>query len=278
MNNKFGIICCENAREEVDLVLSSGEFPDVIARSYTVHCMKPQAGGVTIEQAYDSIRDVCDTALLIGCGCTFNLEIPPGVQNIVVEKGASLFLPRSLVEHYYRNNAYLVIPGWLARWPHMMVCQGLSRETARQMFGETIREIVLVDTGTVPGIGATLSEFSQFLDIQATRLPAGLDFFRLQVENRYTAWPTEKEITRCDLAIKEANRKSADYAMVFDFLGSIAGLQKEEVLIREILELYNLLFSPGRVSFIPQKTRVPVTLPGTTSPSPGTGAGIPVFP
>ena len=276
MKDKFGIVCCENVRKEVDLVLSSGKFPDVITRSYTSHCLVPPIGENTVAQAYDQIRDDCDQVCILGCGCSFNLEIPVMAEDIVIWKGADLFLPPAQIEHYYRNQAYIVTPGWLARWPQRIACQGLSQDTARQMFGEVIREVILVDTGTEPGIEAILQDFSQFLNIPATRLPVGLDYFRLMVKSRYYAWCIGQERAKSDAAIGKANQKSADYAMVFDLLGTIAGLQSEEALIRQILELYTLLFSPGKVAFIPAKRVESHTATGKPDGSPDFVDGIPV--
>jgi signal transduction histidine kinase len=195
-----------------------------------------------------------------------------------IVKGAELFLPAALVEQYRRKNAYLVTPGWLVQWQEQMACQGLSRATAREMFGESMKEIVLIDTDSMPEIRAALDEFAEFLDLPATTLPVGLDLFRLLIESRYYAWRAGREKSEGDAEINEVTRKSANYAMVLDLLESLAGLQSEEALIRNILDVYTLLFSPERVSFIPLKSGIAGTMTIRSFQSPDLATGAPVFP
>jgi hypothetical protein len=134
---------------------------------------------------------------LCGCGCAATFGIPKDVLDgpalILVDAGASLFLPETLVEHYHRHGGYLKLPGRLLRRKENAECNRLNKSTAQEMFRESVREIILVDTGVHPGIAPVLAEFAEFTGLPARAIPVGIDHFRFRLTACYHQWECEQE-------------------------------------------------------------------------------------
>ncbi|MEJ5200254.1 MAG: DUF1638 domain-containing protein [Anaerolineae bacterium] len=74
--------------------------------------------------------------------------------------------------------AYLLTPGWLRNWPRHMRAWGFDRPTARTFFGETVRQLVLLDTGVDDQSAAQLDALAEFLALPRTIVPVGLGRLR----------------------------------------------------------------------------------------------------
>jgi len=125
------------------------------------------------------------------------MDIPRDVKDnpslVLTGSGAQFFLPEALVEDFRKRGSYLILPGWLMRWRQNARSDGLDRSTARQMFGESLTEIVLLDTGVHAGAGPALAEFSDFTGLPARTLPVGLAHFSCLLNTEYRKWQTVQE-------------------------------------------------------------------------------------
>jgi hypothetical protein len=78
-----------------------------------------------------------------------------------------------------------------------------------------------------------------------------------------------------------AEQKLADYAMIFDMLGLLTGITKEETAINKIMEIFTLLFAPQSliyISIMEGKTQVIKTHPPSLSLSDDTIKRLQTFP
>jgi signal transduction histidine kinase len=263
MPDKFGICCCENIRAEVDAVLASGDFPDVIVSYYRFHCGHVPSAWKNIRTAYEQIRPECDSLILLGCGCLNTIDLPADLRDqpiVIAGAGPELFLPKPLVDQYIGDGAYFVLPGWLSHWREILRCDQLDQSTGRQFFGSSVRGVVLIDTGVSQYSKEQQKEFAEYLNLPERSIPTGLDYFRCQITSRYYDWRFKREHNRC-LATQDAlTRKSADTLMVFDLIGRITRLQTEDQVIESVLDLFDALFSPKRVGFMPFHDGIPVEI------------------
>jgi signal transduction histidine kinase len=254
MGNKFCILCCENIRPEVDAVLATGALPRATVRSFPFHCGHVTSVWKTIRDQYHELEKVGAQVCLCGCGCSNTLDIPKDVLKgsslIFQGAGASLFLPEDLVTDYQKRGALLILPGWLVRWKQNTDSDGLDLATAREMYAESVNEIILLDTGTHSGIAPVLAEFAHFTGLPAHTIPVGIEHFLLTLTLRYLQWQSDQDTAGFKARIVDAEKRVADYSMVADLTGKIIGVNDEKTVIFQMLDLFFLLCSPKRAGFL----------------------------
>lgn len=252
MKNKFGIVYCANIEREVKAAIPKDIIDEIVLKSYDTHCNILSAKRVSSDEAFIDLSSICDNICLFGCGCPSALN-PPSVNlsamNIHVQKGAELFLPADVVHQLYQRGSYLVTSGWINKWQDNLQCHFSNLDIAQQMFGETINEVVLLNTGQYSDSSAKLNEFTDFLKIPGRTINVGIEYLSILIEKKFLAWKLSKERNECEVSIREAGKKLADYILISDFLGDIARLQDENKIIQKIEEIYTLLMSPEQFSY-----------------------------
>jgi PAS domain S-box-containing protein len=255
MGEEFVILCCENIRPEVDAVLAAGTMPKATARSFPFHCGHVRSVWDTVKEQYADLERAGAEICLCGCGCGNRFDIPREVRNqpslALVESGASLFIPETLAGYYQRSGTYLILPGWLSRWKQNTESDGLDPSTAREMFRESIKEILLLDTGVHPGIGPVLGDFAAFCGLPARTIPVGLEHLSARLTGVYLGWECEQDLQEHKATIRTAEKRVAEYSMIADLTDRIIGIHDEKTVISQVLDLITLLCSPQRAGFLP---------------------------
>jgi PAS domain S-box-containing protein len=275
MGEKFIVLCCENLKPEVDAVLASEEMPDAEAVAFPFHCGHVRSVWDTIKDQFGQHAKAGNAICLCGCGCANTMDIPRDVKDspslVLIGSGASFFLPETLVEDFRKRGSYLILPGWLLRWRQNAASDRLDSSTARQMFGESLTGIVLLDTGVHAGTGPALAEFSDFTGLPARTLPVGLAHFRILLNAEYRKWQIVQERRSCASTLRQAEKRVADYSMVADLTGRLIGIHDEKTVIHHVLDLIVTLCSPKSVGFLPATNRRSgeiLSIPPQAYPSP----------
>ena len=249
MKGEVCILCCKNIETEVRKVLESPDLEDIGVMVFDRHNGDPKMERLTEAEAFRRSGDKCKLLLVLGCGCMYKAVIPQveGVQSMFLGAGPDLFLPPELVEYEISRGSYMVTPGWLREWREHLQEAGGSLEA---MIRETVKEVVLLETGTVPGIGDELESFAARIGLPHSKLPVGVHNLRLLLQSKLCDWRCQGNEAVLHEA-ENAKRRAADYAMVFDLMGEVTGLRDESDLVENVLNIYELLFSPRKLSYIP---------------------------
>ena len=109
----------------------------------------------------------------------------------------------------------------------------------------------MLDTGVDLESDERLRELGSYLDMPTEVVPVGLDFFRLFLKQTVLDWRYQHSLQRAETASREADQKTADYAMAFDLLTQLTRVMTEEEAIVQILDLFTMLFSFGSVAYCP---------------------------
>jgi len=157
----------------------------------------------------------------------------------------------TVIEGYLKEGAYLLTPGWLARWRHYVDAWGFDRETAREFFGESATRLLLLDTGVDAGSPERLREFADYVGLPFEIVPVGLDFFRLWLARAVLGWRLEGERRESTETLEHEKRRSANYAMVLDLIGSLSSTRTESEVIENIFELFAMFCAPARLVYLP---------------------------
>ena len=253
MENKFGIIYCDNLHRELQSAIPSYMIGDLILKPFGCHCNPLREGSVTVDVAITALQPLCDRILLLGCGCPFLLKAPKqGLESasVQIHAGADLFLPFASVNQLYRQGAYVVSAGWLQNWEKGLLFHFSDMDSARQMITESVKEVVLLDSGLHKGIESRWKEFLDFLGIPGRIIEVGVEQLRTMIENRHQAWRISRDGEEYSKSVRESNKKSANYAMISELVSSIVQIEDERAIVQKTEDMYRLIMSPKRIFFL----------------------------
>jgi signal transduction histidine kinase len=242
-------IVCKNFFPEIQAAVQQQGFTDVEVRSFPSHCCSapviwPELAGIVNSSEADNVA-------VFGSYCLRELAVPPEEYPRCrihrKEQCHHLLSSPTLVDALQRNGTYLLSPGWLCRWRAHVSAWGFDRDTAIEFFGESLRKLLLLDTGTDPESERHLAEFSEFLRLPAETLPVGLEFLGLAL-SRITADYQQQKLTRQK---EELTRQAAELAMTLDLIRMVTRVKSNPEAVSAIIELFTMLFDPKKIYFIP---------------------------
>ena len=246
MPRKLRLVVCQTLLREVEASVVGLDLDRVTIAQMTMACALPPARreGIAREAADGASQDT-DVRVLGGCS-----SLPASVDaapSIPISTCHEMVAGRSLVEHLIAEGAYLITPGWLEHWPDHMVRQGLDQASARELYGETVKRLVLLDTGVVSNSNELLQAFADHLGLEHLTLGVGLDHLSLYLAKLIQQWRAGIGSAAEDAALARARRESADYLMVFDMLETLASIGEEQKVSSRLMELCAALFAPRAV-------------------------------
>ena len=157
-----------------------------------------------------------------------------------------LLVNRAIVDDYLQKRYYLVSPGWLENWQSHLEYMGFNKEVAEEFFHESIKKLVLFDTGVSENSRHKMEELSNYLSLPFEICSAGLEHLELIVMKLIHEWREEKG----KKLLSDMNRKMADYAIMMDLTGNMVREVREDYVIEKIFELFILFFAPKELIYI----------------------------
>ena len=158
-----------------------------------------------------------------------------------------MFSPKSLVDSYIKDGAYIMTPGWLSNWKQFVTKNwGFDKKTAIEFYKEFCKKLLLLDTEVDSKALQNLKEFSEFIEQPYEVLPIGLDQFKLYVTNIINKIAYDESSRKLQRAMKN----SADTSMAFDLISRLNQKLDEEEIINNITDIFSMLFAPEILSYI----------------------------
>ena len=255
MAPKLILVACQNHALDVRAVIDQEQLTAVTAVFYPPHCGPCAPSWDLLADTINPVAEEGDRIQLLGGACLLKLAEPPAsLAHCQVQKQPML------CQHWYANpdlldakvqaGAYMITNGWLARWRHQLKELGLDQPTARALFSESATHLLFLDTGTYPKSQHYLAELSAFVDLPHETLPVGLDYFRLFLMRIVLEWRSEESKAEAREAASDANRRSADHAVVLDVLRKLATAQTEDKVVDGLMELFRMLFASSRMHYL----------------------------
>ncbi len=251
MTDKLCILVCALFKREVAAAIELENFTDVQVVTFPSKCNYP----VSPTMNWDNMEQPCQNCSqihILGNRCLvgFNQAQWKNVQVHKVDQCFYLFATPNLIDQYFKEGAYLLTPGWLARWQKQIKEWQFDKPTAQEFFKESASRLVLLDTGVQAHSKQHLLEFADFVKLPFEILPVGLDYLRLSLSKIVLAWQLEHEQKKSQDMLAQANRQQADYAMTFDLINNLPRLMSEEMVIAEIFELFTMLCAASRLTYV----------------------------
>jgi len=247
------IIICNSLAPEISHILQNGNYPDVTLKSFPAAC----AGcSITDERIVEIIGDNPDKyskIVVIVSSCRgknniSNMQLK-NAEIIRLEQCLEILFPLPTIYHYIKQGNYLVSNGWLRNYNRHIREWGFEANSAKNFFGESIRKIVLLETG-LPGDYATnLTALSEYMGVPYEILPAGISHLQRLLNSVILEWRNGNERKTQNTRIAKLTRESADYSLVFSHLRNLIDHTDEEFIIQEIKNLLTLLFAPEKLVY-----------------------------
>ena len=174
-NNVTTFYICESFVAELKDVTK--EHKNVVINPYKAKCKYQK-----IDNPLEKYK-LEEDAIILG-GCTIEQD---NISSQTFDKEEScfhMFAPKTLVQSYMENGAYIITPGWLSHWKkYVKELWGFEQDNAKIFFKEFCKKLVLLDTQVNTKAKEHLKEFAEFVDRPYEIVSIGLEFFQLYVDN-----------------------------------------------------------------------------------------------
>jgi signal transduction histidine kinase len=246
MDDKLCILICENFKNEAESIRNSLEIGKVEFKYYSMDCINCRQRS---QKFYDNLISSGysrDNLILLPCNENVGKDDNPNGKSIF-DTCLSLLCGKDLVTYLSSKGCYLITPGWLKKWKHIINdIYGFNKENAGEFFSEFCKKLVLLNSGVYTNIESDLLEFSKYLGIEYEIIETGLDCFTNNIINLYNSW----KVSRLEHSLSSKNKQVTDYALVFDFLEKKATLLRKDELVRNIFILFEMLTGAKQLAFI----------------------------
>ncbi|CAK8724488.1 histidine kinase [Candidatus Electrothrix aarhusensis] len=249
MSRSLCFFVCENFYPEMQEAVRLQGLSEVEVLSFPARCGSPPLRWEEFAE-HISEKEGCGIEIF-GSYCLDSLlPVPREFIRCRVKRKEQCFhmiCNAALVDSLQEEASYLLSSGWLSHWRENVAQWGFDRQTAREFFGESVQRLVLLDTGIREKTRSDLKELQDFLALPSQRIPVGLDFHQLFI-NQIAA---EYRLKEAQKQVEESKRGAADSAMTFDLIGIVTKAKTRTEVVSAIVDLFTMLFAPERVHFIP---------------------------
>ncbi|XOF33905.1 MAG: ATP-binding protein [Candidatus Electrothrix sp. YB6] len=239
---------CENLYAEMKEVVQFRKLTEVEVRSFPARCGSPPMNWTELADIVTETEE-CRIEVL-GSYCLDQL-CPPLSSCYRINRQEQCFhllCGASLVNALQEKGAQLLTPGWLSRWEHYIKEKwGFDRSTAQQFFGESVKNLILLDTGTDARAADHFAALQEFLSLPGEILPVGLDFLGLLAARTVEQY----QLKQTGQEAEKSGRRAADAAMTLDLIGMVTRAKSRPEVVAAITDLFTMLFAPEKVHFLP---------------------------
>ncbi|HLB12037.1 MAG TPA: hypothetical protein VJO15_03675, partial [Dehalococcoidia bacterium] len=141
MGIRLGIMVCENLHLEAVAAVEAEGLAEVEVLSFPNDCTSGRLPREAIARSIaEEGRGLFRIDLIASAGCagpSSSASPVEGCRVLRLEQCHHLFVPRMVADAYQKDGAYLLTPGWLARWRHFIDEWGFDQETAGEFFKES---------------------------------------------------------------------------------------------------------------------------------------------
>jgi PAS domain S-box-containing protein len=253
MSEKLAIFVCNTLVPEIKHVIDSDFYPDVVLKSYPTHCMSSSMSLDKIGQMISECHETFDKVIFIASGCMANLnEFTLKNSNIKIVRLQQCFETVTGIEtiyHFTQKGYYLATNGWLRTFEHHKRNWGFERKDAHAFFRESMKKIMLLDTGIPGNAKPTLEAFSDYTGLEHDTFPIGLAHCKHFIHSLVADWRAELERKSMNKRITQLSRELADNSVIMIQLKELVNYIDEQQIVNRVIELMSLLFVPEQIVY-----------------------------
>jgi len=253
MEAKLCFYICNSLVPEVSHLLHSGKHPDVEVKSFPAIC---SGCTLTDERIMDMVSSEIDhfaKIIVIVSSCRGNTKATHinhyKIEIIQLEQCFEILFSLPAIYHYIKQGNYIVSNGWLRNYDHQIREWGFDGQSAKKFFGESVKQILLLETGLPGDYRQNLEALAEYMGLPFDILPIGNSHLQKFIESLIFNWRSENERSKLNERIAKITRESADYTLVFHHLQRLIDHTDEEVIVNDIFILIDLLFAPEQIIY-----------------------------
>jgi len=256
MARPLSLIVCSNLEREVRAVSGLPEFRETTFLPLAVECDQVEARWEGLAETIHGHGQEGHPLCLVGSFCltqaTAHLGLKEACPTAQKSQCFEWIADKDVVDRFLREEALLLLPGWLKSWErHIDRRWPSDRKGAQAFFRESAKKAVLLDTGLYPKIENDLKEFAKFLRFPCEVHFAGVGHFKWSLAQTVQSWQMEREKERNEGRMTAVRQQVADYSRIGHLLGALTRDQTEEEARDDIVEVARVLLSPQAVAYHP---------------------------
>jgi hypothetical protein len=251
MKSKCGILVCETFRREAAAAVAAEGFDDVKVVTFPRDCGRPASRQDRFDQVLREAVCRFDHVLVLSGRCR-KMAQPRAAStdygNVTrIEHCFDLFLPSVTIRKYLADGAYLLTSGWLDTWAEREEIWGSNHPICREFLPESCSRLVLLNSGVSAHSPEQLASMAALVDRPTEIVPVKLEMLRLMLAQHLREW-RRNPIRGMECP---AGMQPAEYAVVFDKLSGLAECDSEERAIRAIFDLFDTIYAPSLMVYLP---------------------------
>lgn len=253
MEHRLCLFFCNLLLPEANRILRDGSYTDITLRGFPANCA---TGCLDIEKAIAPLLPEIDNyskVIFVAGACRGNLKkekaIHHKIEVIRLEQCFEVIAGLPAIYHFINQGCYLVTNGWLMNYKRHIKDWGFDATSARAFFGESIKKVLLLDTGLPHDYLPALNAVAAYMGVPYDVLPVGDSHLRMFIDALVYKWRADSERTTLNDQIAAITRQNADYSMLFHQLRNLIDSTDENRIVNEIANLINILFMPGEICF-----------------------------
>ncbi len=276
MSDPFTILMCRHFMGEARAVVKRKGLKDIRLCFFPARCGLPKLSKQELIACAGSVRP--DTHILVMGGVCL-----AGVADFIHQDRHFSIKPCSQcfymvadpdrVDTFLKNRAYLLTPGWAARWKQTVKQWGFERDQAVDFFRESIERLVLLDTGINKKARSDACAFAEYLNLACDIYDAGLGYFQLYFTGQTDLWQSRIENQTLAKTANLGFEKAAQGEMAVDMLSRLTKALKEEEMIKTIMDMFLILFAPQQIVYLQVVSKKPIRFFSNTGPVPALEPG-----
>ncbi|MBF0499291.1 MAG: response regulator [Candidatus Riflebacteria bacterium] len=251
---KIGISVCRNYFPELSTIIEREGWRHVVPIAVPARCGKPILSRDELNSTLAVYENDLQAVHLLSGVCCHNLPemIPPDSKWRInrFTQCFSMLTSETLIQSLQAEGGYLVSPGWLAEWRNRLKHDGFDQNSAQAFFSESMKTLILLDTGIAPDSRRQFAEFAAYLNMPSRIVEIGLDHFRLLLRNIVLSDQMNHEQRIYDKALRESRKQISETSMMSDVLARLAQIREESEVIRCAIDLCQMLFAPRRITYL----------------------------
>lgn len=233
---------CAHYWAEVEAVLRQLAHPDVRAIAQPVTCLG-RNGNCQMAARGDADGHGCGNTLVLGSHDIGNSGARP-------HHCMDILAGPEVLEHERAGGGWLLSGGWILHWREHLAAWGFDQDTARAFFGESVRELIWLETSPDARVTQHLIAMAEYLALPWRRRFVGRDYLRVFLDKRISDWRHRQREIMLSEQLANTNRKVADHAMALDLLMRLSDISDEPTTICRIQELFEMLFGCREPSYV----------------------------
>lgn len=253
MGNKLCIFICNSLVVEATHIIKKLNFHDVVLKSYPTTCIARSVNPIDIIENSGINTDDFSKIIFFVSSCYGSkksfISENKKIEIFYLNQCFELLIGSEILNYFIKSGYYIVSNGWLANYKKYIQNWGFDNKTAQVFFGESMKKILFLDTGLKWNYRQRLAKLSAYMGLEWESFPIGLSYAHNLLNQIISEWRINQQNSLINEKLASVSRENADYLLVFFMLNKLVNYTDEKVIIQEIFNLINMLFSPENIVY-----------------------------